>query len=196
MANYTIGQKIHIDYMDDPYASNYTGREGEIRSIDGIGQLHGTWGGCALIPGVDAFHVISDPEEPPVATQEAKAFVPSKCMAQKAILVAELDAAIQVLENHGGRLGDAESIEYHIFYNLRDPEIYDEFVRVNFPGGAYCVRTVTGDSNSAVFQEVGKLLHGGYYSEVDWYDKLAASDTRRLLNTREIIKLALQANLL
>lgn len=33
---YTVGSKIHINYLDDPYA-NYNGREGYIVKIDDIG---------------------------------------------------------------------------------------------------------------------------------------------------------------
>lgn len=57
---YKVGMKIHINYIDDMYASNYSGREGVITSIDDIGQLHGTWGGLALVPGVDSFYVIEE----------------------------------------------------------------------------------------------------------------------------------------
>jgi hypothetical protein len=52
-----IGDKIRIIYMDGE--PEYTGTEGEILSIDDMGQIHGTWGGCAIIPGIDQFEVIS-----------------------------------------------------------------------------------------------------------------------------------------
>ena len=35
----------------------YTGKEGKVTYIDDIGQVHGTWGGCALIPELDKFHI-------------------------------------------------------------------------------------------------------------------------------------------
>ena len=51
-----VGDTIRIIDMDgEPH---YTGREGVVRSIDSIGQLHGTWGGCAVIPGTDSYEVI------------------------------------------------------------------------------------------------------------------------------------------
>ena len=51
-----IGDKIRIIFMaDEP---QYEGREGIIEHIDSLGQLHGTWGGCALIPGVDKYQRI------------------------------------------------------------------------------------------------------------------------------------------
>jgi hypothetical protein len=55
---YKVGMNIRIHWMDDPYASDYIGREGVITRIDDMGQLHGTWGGLALIPGTDNFEVI------------------------------------------------------------------------------------------------------------------------------------------
>lgn len=46
-----------IEMADEP---QYTGRVGVITSIDDAGQIHGTWGGCALIPGIDTFKVIKN----------------------------------------------------------------------------------------------------------------------------------------
>ena len=33
----------------------YKGKEGRVTMIDSIGQLHGTWGGLAVIPDEDEF---------------------------------------------------------------------------------------------------------------------------------------------
>lgn len=52
-----VGDKIRIINMNDPYV-NYNGREGVVEHIDDMGQLHGTWGGCAIIPGEDQFEII------------------------------------------------------------------------------------------------------------------------------------------
>lgn len=46
-----------IEMADEP---QYTGCTGIITSIDDAGQIHGTWGGCALIPGIDTFKVIKN----------------------------------------------------------------------------------------------------------------------------------------
>ena len=55
---YKVGDKIKIITMiDEP---EYEGKEGIIEFIDDIGQLHGTWGGCAIIPEIDDFIVIRD----------------------------------------------------------------------------------------------------------------------------------------
>lgn len=51
-----IGDIIRIDYMEGE--PQYTGRIGVIKSIDDIGQLHGTWGGLAIIPDTDKYTVL------------------------------------------------------------------------------------------------------------------------------------------
>lgn len=53
-----VGDKIKIINMEGE--PQYTGKEGVIEFIDGIGQLHGTWGGCAVIPEADDFVVINE----------------------------------------------------------------------------------------------------------------------------------------
>lgn len=37
---------------------NTTDRPGIVEHIDSIGQLHGTWGGLAIIPEVDEFEIV------------------------------------------------------------------------------------------------------------------------------------------
>lgn len=51
-----VGDKIKIIFMDGE--PEYLGKVGVVEYIDDIGQIHGTWGGCALIPGVDRFEVV------------------------------------------------------------------------------------------------------------------------------------------
>mgnify|MGYP003425142134 CR=1 FL=1 len=54
MAN--IGDLIRIIEMDGE--PQYSNKEGVVKYIDSMGQIHGTWGGCALIPGVDSFEIV------------------------------------------------------------------------------------------------------------------------------------------
>ena len=44
--NVEIGDKVHIDWMDGE--PQYADREGIVRYIDAIKQIHGSWGGLAL----------------------------------------------------------------------------------------------------------------------------------------------------
>ena len=57
------GDTIRIIRMNDYggkdlQAKSYDGRTGVVESIDSLGQIHGTWGGLALIPGKDEFRKI------------------------------------------------------------------------------------------------------------------------------------------
>ena len=56
---YEVGMKIFIIHIVDD-AEDYFGRVGFITHIDDIGQLHGTWGGLALVPDLDNFIVVEE----------------------------------------------------------------------------------------------------------------------------------------
>lgn len=56
--NVSVGDRIRILRLDDPYSYDYPGRVGTVTYIDGKGQLHGTWGGLAIIPGEDEYEII------------------------------------------------------------------------------------------------------------------------------------------
>lgn len=54
---YKVGDRIRIIRMaGEP---QYSGREGLITNIDDAGQLHGTWGGCAVILDEDDIEILS-----------------------------------------------------------------------------------------------------------------------------------------
>lgn len=60
MARVKVGDKIRIISMEDVRANDYNGKEGVVKYIDSIGQLHGTWGGLAVIPECDTFVVVNN----------------------------------------------------------------------------------------------------------------------------------------
>ena len=53
-----IGDTIKIIKMDGE--PQYTDREGVVTHIDDAGQIHGTWGGCAIIPELDDFIILGN----------------------------------------------------------------------------------------------------------------------------------------
>lgn len=53
-----IGDKLKIIRMEGE--PQYCGLTGTVTVIDSMGQIHGTWGGCALIPDVDAYEKIKE----------------------------------------------------------------------------------------------------------------------------------------
>ena len=56
-----VGDTIRINYMSGE--PKYEGRQGVITHIDDLGQLHGTWGGLAVIPGKDSFSILQSKED-------------------------------------------------------------------------------------------------------------------------------------
>lgn len=53
-----VGDTIRIIDMDgEPH---YSGRVGTVIHIDSMGQIHGDWGGCAVIPGVDSYEIVKE----------------------------------------------------------------------------------------------------------------------------------------
>ena len=63
MEKVNIGDRIRIVRMDDnggkdAHARDYNGRTGVVEHIDSLGQLHGSWGGLAVIPGVDEYELL------------------------------------------------------------------------------------------------------------------------------------------
>lgn len=64
-------------------------------------------------------------------------------------------------------------VEYEVYRKTDDNRDYFvEFVVVTFSGGAESVRCVNGNSNYANYLEIGKLLDGGYYTELPRYKAL------------------------
>ena len=54
--NIKVGDKLRIVYMEGE--PQYRGKIGVVTLIDDAGQVHGTWGGCAIIPEIDQYEII------------------------------------------------------------------------------------------------------------------------------------------
>lgn len=52
------GTIIRIENMTDIRGHEYMGKQGTVEMIDDIGQLHGTWGGLAVVPNEDEFTIM------------------------------------------------------------------------------------------------------------------------------------------
>lgn len=59
--NMQVGDKIRIIHLEGE-DDRYDGKEGTVEFIDSLGQLHGSWGGLAVIPETDRFIVIERTE--------------------------------------------------------------------------------------------------------------------------------------
>ena len=58
MGKVKIGDLIKVIKMEGE--PDYSNRVGTVTAIDGIGQLHGTWGGLAIIPEKDTYQIIKE----------------------------------------------------------------------------------------------------------------------------------------
>jgi hypothetical protein len=74
---------------------------------------------------------------------------------------------------------NVKKVEYEVYSRVSrmDGEsiYYSEFIIVTFTSGAISVRNVSGNSNNTIFGEIGKLIDGGYYDEVHYYEKVKES---------------------
>lgn len=55
-----VGDTIRIINMEGE--PQYSGREGVVEHIDGLGDLQGTWGGLAVVPEADEYEIIKKGE--------------------------------------------------------------------------------------------------------------------------------------
>lgn len=51
-----VGDRIRINHLFGE-GNDYDGREGTVEQIDDLGQLHGTWGGLAVIVEQDDIEI-------------------------------------------------------------------------------------------------------------------------------------------
>ena len=61
MEKVKIGDTIKIIKMEGE--PQYTDRERVVTHIDDGGQIHGTWGGCAIVPEVDTYIILPNAEK-------------------------------------------------------------------------------------------------------------------------------------
>ena len=65
-----------------------------------------------------------------------------------------------------------EGISLMLFAKKHQGEIvFQEYLVIQFKGGAISCRNANHNSNMANLQEIGRLVYGGYYSEVDAFNE-------------------------
>ena len=69
-----------------------------------------------------------------------------------------------IVKYHGG----VNSVEYIVFKH-KETEHMEEFLVITYEGGAKSIRNCSGNSFSAVFEELSRYLDTGYYSELEYF---------------------------
>lgn len=81
-------------------------------------------------------------------------------ISKKIKFVTEISEAVTKVQDN------ITSIKYRVFKSLTQENEEREYLVINYKGGARTVRACTGNSCSAIFEEIAKYLEHGYYSEV------------------------------
>lgn len=67
---------------------------------------------------------------------------------------------------------NVEKIEYKVFQNKEIPSWKEEILLITYKGGAFTARRCSGNSCSAILQEIAQYLDHGYYDECSYYEKI------------------------
>jgi hypothetical protein len=88
----------------------------------------------------------------------------------KATFIAYINKAFQT--SPAG--SSVESVKYEVYEkDFSGTTVFSEFLVVTFKGGAKSARNINGNSNMTNIAELGKLVNGGYYDEVEYYETLS-----------------------
>jgi hypothetical protein len=86
-----------------------------------------------------------------------------------------IDRISEAFQNTKG--STVESVSYEVYEN-QEHGWYEEFVIITFFGGAISPFSANGNSNLANFQQIATRCLGGYYNEVDFYEKTKTTMTQ------------------
>lgn len=78
-------------------------------------------------------------------------------------------------------MSNVARVDYEVYERVSkmdgESHYYTEFAVVTFVGGGISVRNISGNSNNANFREIAKLIDGGYYDEIEYYNRVKESGT-------------------
>jgi len=79
-------------------------------------------------------------------------------------------------------------VQLKIFVHKKN-DWHQEYVVVTYKGGAIAVRNNNANSVGATYNNIGQLIYGGYYDEVESYKKYLQSEDWELLEFPQNINL-------
>lgn len=88
----------------------------------------------------------------------------NNCLKNKIAFVKDLNVAV------ANRVSGIESVDYVVFEDL-DHGWYDEYLVVNYKGGAVQARNCAGNSNAAILEELAKMVYSSqvYCGDTETY---------------------------
>ena len=93
------------------------------------------------------------------------------------------DVSMAFIKNPKGH--SVDGVVYEVWFTETERgTFFNEWVIVQFAGGAESHRIVTGNSSSANFREVARLIEGGYYEERASYEAQAERGFKKLCLTK------------
>lgn len=89
-----------------------------------------------------------------------------------------ISKVFETLSNTGG----VKKISYELYEKDVDETTayFYEYIVVHFEGGAKSPINANGNSNAANFRAISRLIDGGYYDEVKYYEDMEASGFERV----------------
>ena len=109
--------------------------------------------------------------------------------------VALINAAFEKANDVGYPFGSAKGCEFRAYVEeskTHPGEYYlEEYLIVTYRGGAWAARHANINSNSVNFQEIGRMLNGGCYDEVDAVERLDREACRLILGHNGKLEIAL-----
>lgn len=64
------GQWLKITHMEGE--PQYAGKIGQVEQVDSIGQIHGSWGGCAVQPEHDTYELLTEEQAEAILAEEKR----------------------------------------------------------------------------------------------------------------------------
>lgn len=112
--------------------------------------------------------------------------------------IALINTALMITSGVNYPFGTANGCEFRVYFDesKRQPGKYYlvEYLIVKYRGGEWAARCADMNSNSANFEEIGKMLDGGYYDEVEEVKRLEREACRLVCDRDGEFEIVLPSN--
>lgn len=89
------------------------------------------------------------------------------------------DVSMAFLKNPKGH--SVDGVIYEVWFQENEHGTYfSEWLIVQYHGSGWAPRIVSGNSNSANFENIARMINGGYYEEKNTYEALSERGWKKL----------------